>query len=262
MPGSSPAPTADTSMSSCNATLTQDGDLCEGCHRSIVECLLRDPEDYNGEPQGTLSQWAHDVSSTKVCAGLGCQLCAALLLRTQDFRSSCAYSDQVDCYVLNGNTSKPAFALSIPHQTSSRSVKSYMIIDVRRLSSDGRPGFKPLSASSNSTETFSRIRDWLSICDKHTFCSRWSHINGIEKSLPTRLLEIDGSVASMNIRLVTTSDLAPDSEYSYATLSHCWGQAVNYKLTKQTLEAFHAAVSLDALPQTFRDAVETIYRLG
>jgi len=56
-------------------------------------------------------------------------------------------------------------------------------------------------------------------------------------------------------------------QYKYLTLSHCWGDPSHMatKLTVHTLRDYsdrNAGISLDALPRTFRDAVEVTRRLG
>lgn len=48
----------------------------------------------------------------------------------------------------------------------------------------------------------------------------------------------------------------------YATLSHSWGHHVPIKTTTKTKSLFEESLSVDLLPQTFRDAVKITRSLG
>lgn len=59
------------------------------------------------------------------------------------------------------------------------------------------------------------------MCERHDFCCRWSALNGIPDSLPSRLLEVNLTEDFPQVRLVKGQDLARGSRYT--TLSYCWG---------------------------------------
>ena len=73
--------------------------------------------------------------------------------------------------------------------------------------------------------------------------------------MPTRLVEI-GTLDSGTVQLVEANN---GLHAPYLTLSHCWGQnpTIYRRTTGGNLE-----VSLEELPQTFRDAITVTRRLG
>jgi hypothetical protein len=97
---------------------------------------------------------------------------------------------------------------------------------------------------------------WLNECrSKHSSCREKSDIY-----FPPRLLDIRGQ----HIRLIIPDNrlLEDDSEFLYATLSHCWGVDRFSTLTEENLEDFQRDIPREDLPQNFRDAVEVCKRLG
>jgi hypothetical protein len=74
--------------------------------------------------------------------------------------------------------------------------------------------------------------------------------------LPTRLIDTQSIGSSSGIRLVSTHNLDFNLNPVYCTLSHCWG-----KRTSNSSELAQE-ILLDALPQTFRDAVYMSRHLG
>lgn len=53
----------------------------------------------------------------------------------------------------------------------------------------------------------------------------------------------------------------PSSE-RYTTLSHCWGSAQFLQLLKSNLEELKSGITVDRLPETFREAIEVTRKLG
>lgn len=83
-----------------------------------------------------------------------------------------------------------------------------------------------------------------------------------ENWYPNRLLDLSNadSVGSGTIRLIETSKELMRGPY--VTLSHCWGGAVDTKLTSLRLEEFFQGLSVKDLPKTFREAVSVARCLG
>jgi hypothetical protein len=70
--------------------------------------------------------------------------------------------------------------------------------------------------------------------------------------LPTRLLDL-GTDRAPSIRLVDGASVPPAP---YIALSHCWGTSHRITTTKATLAEHKAGIPTDALPKTFKEAVE------
>jgi hypothetical protein len=92
---------------------------------------------------------------------------------------------------------------------------------------------------------------WLKeCCEKHFQCKSSS-----DKRIPTRLV----STEKNRVRLVE-GDFRECLEY--ATLSHCWGKTKFLTLEKSNLEVLKNGIPLEALSQTFKDAIEIARELG
>lgn len=93
---------------------------------------------------------------------------------------------------------------------------------------------------------------WLARCS-----SSHEHCHGKKQHrLPSRLISIGHGV----VKLVVTASLPKPPRY--ATLSYCWGSEPFTMLTQDNLELFMDHITLDELPQTFRDAINASRQLG
>jgi hypothetical protein len=107
-----------------------------------------------------------------------------------------------------------------------------------------------LRASDSASElSFSRIRNWIMLCDRDHHCTHST------APLPTRVLDVCPN--SQYIRLVETSG----QHGTYITLSHCWGTSPMITTKTATLNARKREIALSDLPQTFLDAVRIVRRL-
>ncbi len=98
---------------------------------------------------------------------------------------------------------------------------------------------------------FDIVRDWLQKCEfEHEECRQ-----NTTGWMPTRLVDV-GSTDSGTVQLVEVKD---GLHAPYLTLSHCWGQ--NPKIYRRTTGG-DLEVSLEELPQTFRDAITATQKLG
>ena len=96
--------------------------------------------------------------------------------------------------------------------------------------------------------------NWLRKClAEHSLCN-----TNLASSTPRRLLEIGSAGDSAAIRLVEWKS----SIEQYATLSYCWGQCENYKLTETTKDELTRGIRPDDLPSTIRDAIRVTQMLG
>ncbi|KAF2734659.1 HET-domain-containing protein, partial [Polyplosphaeria fusca] len=69
--------------------------------------------------------------------------------------------------------------------------------------------------------------------------------------LPTRVLEISGSVESPSVRLIETEG----RKAPYCALSHCWGKILLLTTTRANIGKHLSDIPFHTLPVTFRDAI-------
>jgi len=109
-----------------------------------------------------------------------------------------------------------------------------------------------ITASNRSTESFQQMESWLSRCVlNHSTCK-----DAFPQSsfVPTRLIQImRRGEDDFAIRLRDGKSL--NATLKYATLSHCWGNSMPYKLTKQNLDSCMQKVSIEKLSKVFQDAI-------
>lgn len=112
-----------------------------------------------------------------------------------------------------------------------------------------------LSNSTRSAQSFAFLTSKLANCRaNHQDCS----YSQISQYIPTRLLDVGGEGTKV-IHLVSRDDVRANAEY--ATLSHCWGQAVSQKLTQSTEAMLRNEIAISNLPRTFQDAVEVSQKM-
>ncbi|KAL1393077.1 heterokaryon incompatibility protein-domain-containing protein [Phyllosticta capitalensis] len=117
----------------------------------------------------------------------------------------------------------------------------------------------PLSASTDSLETFAQLRDWLDICLRtHERCI----FGNSSAFLPSRLLKLWNTPTGKKFSLVLQDDCPPDTRYM--TLSHCWGDAPadKLRLLNENYHTLQQGQSLSSLPPTFRDAFDIVDKLN
>lgn len=101
-------------------------------------------------------------------------------------------------------------------------------------------------------ELFEMAKSWLTACSQtHDECNK-----DIHGALPTRLISIVGD----EVKLVLTEGWKSPARFS--TLSHRWGSDAFLKLTTENYHSFLTKIPIEALPQTFKDAVEITRGLG
>ena len=97
--------------------------------------------------------------------------------------------------------------------------------------------------------------DWLATClAEHDLCSI-----GLSASKPRRLLKIGSGEDGTEVANLVEYDKSTEH---YATLSYCWGQNDNFKLTVATEDALRRGIAPSDLPATIRDAIKVTKMLG
>ena len=91
--------------------------------------------------------------------------------------------------------------------------------------------------------------------DTHTKCQRWASGSSF---LPARVIDV-GSTGDDQVCLRAGESVKVFEPY--LTLSHCWGQAQPFTLTKKTAAQLEKGVLVANLPKTFQDAILVTRRL-
>ena len=117
------------------------------------------------------------------------------------------------------------------------------------------------SDNTGSQETLRFLKDRVKECDEqHPQChtaqrgTNW---------YPTRLIDVGTASDPANrgvVKLIITVETPPQG--SYASLSHCWGNAQMKRLEQKSLEPMKEEILLSQLPKTFRDTVVVCHALN
>lgn len=95
----------------------------------------------------------------------------------------------------------------------------------------------------------------------HEAC-RETYIEGTERWLPSRLIQIDPSQV---MRLMERDELRgcdQSQRVEYFTLSHVWGTDKFLTLTTQNMDLLKLEIQLTELPKCFQETVMAARRLG
>lgn len=108
-------------------------------------------------------------------------------------------------------------------------------------------------------------RHWLNNClENHDECK--THLSKSKSSdnwLPTRLIDVGTEPGRLTPRLVIPSESAGLVNIQYVTLSHSWALSKkSLNLLVKNCEQLTWRIPLDALSQTFRDAMRITQQLG
>lgn len=142
-------------------------------------------------------------------------------------------------------------------------------METRRDEIEFQPG-SVTSSSTNSDETFRKIRFWLEKCEKHASCNEQSRLQKAAHWLPTRLVKVEAAqenaigVAGMECRIVETKSEELPDDLTYVTLSHRWMQDPRRtaKLSTNNLEPWKKRLPLEDFSQTYRDAFQIAQKLN
>jgi hypothetical protein len=116
-----------------------------------------------------------------------------------------------------------------------------------------------LAPSSDSKESLTLATSWFSEClQSHLSCT-----TAFPKTsyLPTRLVEIEYSKGGeAKIRLCKGNGMS--SGTCYATLSHCWGSVMPFRLTNENFHACFENIPFAAISKAFQQAICFAYHLN
>ncbi|KAK8066093.1 hypothetical protein PG997_012840 [Apiospora hydei] len=89
----------------------------------------------------------------------------------------------------------------------------------------------------------------------------WAKSNGVPKTNPTRLLELDYSAEPPRARLLASTDRL-GAHVRYVTLSHCWGDSVPLRLVHSNMGAMEDGIDIQQLPRTFQECFRVAHEVG
>lgn len=117
------------------------------------------------------------------------------------------------------------------------------------------------SDSTSSTMSLCRADEWLKAClDSHDRCRAICDARRWARCVPSRLVQIGGTVQEPHMRLRETKDL--DRSVKYATLSHCWGSNLTCRLLQRNYESAKSSIPRSAFPRAFQHAINLARRWG
>ena len=129
-------------------------------------------------------------------------------------------------------------------------VDDFKAQNVRRLGQFGK--------STSSAACWGLAAQWLEDCrTKHKDCQLTDNVHPYA---PTRLIEIEHTVRSYQLRLSLNQSAI--SKMEYVTLSHRWGTSPSLTLTRLKVDPWSRNIPFGDLPQTFQDAVVATHQLG
>jgi hypothetical protein len=115
-----------------------------------------------------------------------------------------------------------------------------------------------IATSTASEASWNLVTQWIATCTSdHVRCN-----NSVKDHdfLPTRLIDLGPSGSESKLYLVHTSTFS--AREGYVSLSHCWGSFRVLKLTNATRKELEAGFDVSILPNTYRDAIAVVRRLG
>ncbi|CAG7555310.1 unnamed protein product [Fusarium equiseti] len=116
------------------------------------------------------------------------------------------------------------------------------------------------NGSTGSESSFMRAEEWLRICiQNHDNCNA-SDPSG--NWVPSRLLDLGPTTNTFPTTIKLRQTDSWQRSVQYTTLSHCGGSVRPSKLLRTNLQEFMDAISMDAIPRTFQDAIYATWRLG
>ena len=109
-----------------------------------------------------------------------------------------------------------------------------------------------IAPCTDSVQSMGLVTMWLKECrEKHSECME---VFSKVLFVPSRLIEFWGATdAHMKVRLREKRQILGNSRY--ATLSHCWGSAVPFKLSSDNKDALLEGIPFPALSKVFKDAI-------
>lgn len=217
-----------------------------------------------------------DLPSIRATAEAGCRFCKCLLSSdlkaraAQEFKEFCdpksgEITITIEFFYTWAQSSSGIFNLVAV--TAIDTEPKYGILNFFLVEADlASPCAEMLGIRTNTflpmwsfDEKMAVMRNWIAHCKSRC------HPETLDRTLPTRLLDLDSSRGgSQDVRLVYSKDVPRSNGCEYAALSHCWGSPDRPPLETQTtsLDNMLRNIPFESLPANYRDAVHVVRGLG
>lgn len=148
-----------------------------------------------------------------------------------------------------------------------KSVAIFILLE-NYSNSPGRNRFaRPISSSTSDSAVLAHAKEWIQECENE-HRGRCRETSNSNRYYPTRLIEVNPIADSTGVARLVSSK--PDErlpgqagfEGEYLTLSHCWGKKLFMKMTSENRATLQEAIYVNALPLTFKHAIQVTRSLG
>ena len=106
---------------------------------------------------------------------------------------------------------------------------------------------RPIARNPGSSTNITKISSWLHQCQRDHHCRPMQGI------MPTRLIEIGGTMENISIRLRQTKEVGI---VPFVALSYCWGGEQPMKCIKSNVDSYRNAIPFEKQPPTIKDTVK------
>lgn len=173
-------------------------------------------------------------------------ICLAIVLNDERDLPSSGKRNDISIFLLEAIPASIVFSISQFKVPQNR----YSILDVQSAARTSP------SSNTGSQHSWVTAEIWIRDCAKtHPTCN----VSSENTWLPSRLLDLSDMQKSGTVRVIETK--AQDISGRYMTLSHRWGLANPYSLTRDTAQQLFAGVRFHSLPTAFQDAITICQRL-
>lgn len=215
--------------------------LCIVCQSMFLDCLYEDSD--KCEPHHA------SFKSLRRSVEAGCYICQKLYDRSckprDDFVKSSFNLEELGS---SAEQFKHCFDLEISWDRASSSSSDVIFFRLYETNMDiiTHARNSLLHPTTRNEDALNLVRYWYRTCLEEHKCGR----NDTEaRQYPSRLLHL----ASSNVRLIDCSKQR--RRYSYATMSHCWGNRAFFKLTSKTQRDLQRGIPLSDFPPSFQDVI-------
>jgi hypothetical protein len=112
---------------------------------------------------------------------------------------------------------------------------------------------RPIARYPGSSTNLMRMVSWLNDCQQHHNCKPMLGV------MPTRLIEISGTLATISLRLRQTDEVG---RVPFAALSYCWGGEQPMKCLSSNIVSYGTAIPFEKQLPTIKDAVKVCQGMG
>ena len=112
---------------------------------------------------------------------------------------------------------------------------------------------RPIARYPGSSINLAKMSSWLNDCQEHHNCTTMQAI------MPTRLIEITGTLETISLRLRKTEEVG---RVPFAALSYCWGGDQPMRCFSSNIASYVIVIPFEKQPQTIKDAAKVCQGMG